>query len=224
MRRIGSGRPVRWRLFVVLGTLVWASGRHSSRVSARLQFILASRRDGDRTALASVVMSHSSAVLRGCSRICLLPGGVSLVADPTAFSMAGLRLVASATLSLVATSWGMIATDAVHAPACATTLIVSLGLLSTPLQVAVIVVGVGVLVASTRSCCQRTTELLIRPGQPGRWLMRHTAPYRAHSSDSWTVSTGTGDSRTTARRRSREVAVEAGAAVGPHHDEVRRSP
>lgn len=40
----------------------------------------------------------------------------------------------------------MIATDTVHAPACATTLIVSLGLLSTPVQVIIIVVSVIVLV------------------------------------------------------------------------------
>jgi hypothetical protein len=50
-------------------------------------------------------------------------------------------------LSVVATSWGMVAADAVHPPACATTLIVSLGLLSTPLEVAIIVASVVVLVA-----------------------------------------------------------------------------
>ena len=41
----------------------------------------------------------------------------------------------------------MIATDTIHPPACATTLIVSLGLLSTPLEVAIIVASVVVLVA-----------------------------------------------------------------------------
>lgn len=40
----------------------------------------------------------------------------------------------------------MILTDTVHPPACATTLIVSLGLLSTPVQVAIIVVSVIILV------------------------------------------------------------------------------
>lgn len=51
-------------------------------------------------------------------------------------------------LSVVATSWGMIATDTNHPPACATTLIVSLGLLSTALEVATIVISVVVLVAT----------------------------------------------------------------------------
>jgi CBS-domain-containing membrane protein len=55
-------------------------------------------------------------------------------------------LATSATLSIIATSWAMIATDTVHAPACATTLIVSLGLLSTPLQVGIIIVSVIILV------------------------------------------------------------------------------
>jgi len=41
----------------------------------------------------------------------------------------------------------MLATDTEHAPACATTLIVSLGLLSTPIQAAIVVVSVVVLVA-----------------------------------------------------------------------------
>ena len=40
----------------------------------------------------------------------------------------------------------MIATGMVHAPACATTLIVSLGVLSTPVQVGGIVVSVVILV------------------------------------------------------------------------------
>jgi hypothetical protein len=41
----------------------------------------------------------------------------------------------------------MIVTDTNHAPACATTLIVSLGLLPTPEQVGIIVASVVVLVA-----------------------------------------------------------------------------
>ena len=39
----------------------------------------------------------------------------------------------------------MIATDTIHPPACATTLIVSLGLLSTPLRVGIIVGSVMIL-------------------------------------------------------------------------------
>ncbi|GCF13926.1 hypothetical protein Harman_18610 [Haloarcula mannanilytica] len=135
-------------LFVVLGVLAWASGQPFIFPSlGPSAFILAFQRDRDRTVLGSVVVSHLIGGVAGLVAYTLLASGVSLVADPAAFSMDGLRLVASATLSIIATSWGMIATDTVHAPACATTLIVSLGLLSTPLQVATIVVGVGILVA-----------------------------------------------------------------------------
>ncbi|MDS0220011.1 HPP family protein [Haloarcula sp. S1AR25-5A] len=135
-------------LFVVLGVLAWATGQPFIFPSlGPSAFILAFQRDRDRTGLVSVVVSHLIGAIAGLVAYSLLASGVSLVADPTAFSMAGLRLVASATLSIIVTSWGMIATDTVHAPACATTLIVSLGLLSTPPQVATIVAGVGVLVA-----------------------------------------------------------------------------
>ena len=44
----------------------------------------------------------------------------------------------------------MIRADAIHAPACATTLSVALGLLSTPREVATVVVGVIVLVGTHR--------------------------------------------------------------------------
>ncbi|EMA19955.1 HPP family protein [Haloarcula argentinensis] len=135
-------------LFVVLGILAWVTGQPFIFPSlGPSAFMLAFQRDRDRTGLVRVVVSHLIGGLAGLVAYVLLATGVSLVADPAAFSMAGLRLVASATLSLVVTSWGMIATDTVHAPACATTLIVSLGLLSTPRQVATIVAGVGVLVA-----------------------------------------------------------------------------
>jgi len=72
---------------------------------------------------------------------------VTLTATPPAGSAAGLHLAASGICSVVLTSWGMIAADATHAPACATTLIVSLGLLPTPEQVGIIVASVVVLVA-----------------------------------------------------------------------------
>jgi len=47
-----------------------------------------------------------------------------------------------------ATTFGMRSLSIPHAPACATTLIVSLGLLTTPRQLVGIVASVGVLVAA----------------------------------------------------------------------------
>jgi hypothetical protein len=69
-----------------------------------------------------------------------------LPATPAAFSAGGIRLAASATASIVLTSWALIATETIHPPACATTLIVWLGLLSTPTRVGIIVASVVLLV------------------------------------------------------------------------------
>jgi hypothetical protein len=88
------------------------------------------------------VASHAIGGIAGLAAYTLRGAGVTLTATPPPGSAAGLHLVASGVCSVVLTSWGMIAADTDHAPACATTLIVSLGLLSTPFQVATIVASV----------------------------------------------------------------------------------
>lgn len=134
-------------LFTVLGGIAWASGQPFIFPSlGPSAFILAFERTGERTRTYRVVGSHLIGIVAGALAYWLLAGGMTITATPAAFSIAGLQLAASATLSVMATSWGMIATDTIHAPACATTLIVSLGLLSTPIQVAIIAVSVILLV------------------------------------------------------------------------------
>ncbi len=134
-------------LFTVLGAIAWATGQPFIFPSlGPSAFILAFDRTGERTRTYRVVGSHLIGIVAGGIAYWLFAGGMSITATPPGFSMAGLRLAASATLSIIVTSWGMIATDTIHAPACATTLIVSLGLLSTPMQMAIIAVSVVVLV------------------------------------------------------------------------------
>ena len=134
-------------LFTVLGTIAWISGQPFIFPSlGPSAFILAFERWGERTETYRIVGSHLIGGVAGLLAYTLLGDGVSLTTSPPALSPEGLRLVGSAILSIVLTSWGMIATDTIHAPACATTLIVSLGLLSTPVQVGIIVVSVVVLV------------------------------------------------------------------------------
>lgn len=134
-------------LFTVLGLIAWASGQPFIFPSlGPSAFILAFDRRGERTRTYRVVGSHVIGALAGFIAFTVFAQGVTLTATPAAFSVDGLRLAASGITSIVLTSWAMIATDTSHAPACATTLIVSLGLLSTPLQVVVIVVSVVVLV------------------------------------------------------------------------------
>ncbi|MFC6903922.1 HPP family protein [Halalkalicoccus tibetensis] len=145
-RRLGTSLYAGF-LFTVLGLVAWASGQPFVFPSlGPSAFILAFDRRGERTRTYKVVGSHLIGGVAGLLAYSLLAAGVSITSTPAAFSPEGLRLAASGVLSIVATSWGMIATDTNHAPACATTLIVSLGLLSTPVQVAIIVASVVVLV------------------------------------------------------------------------------
>ncbi|WP_159665711.1 HPP family protein [Halobaculum saliterrae] len=139
-------------LFLVLGLVAWASGQPFVFPSlGPSAFVLAFERRGERTRIYRIVGSHVIGGVAGLLAYTLLADGVAITATPGAFSPDGLRLAASGVLSIVATSWAMVATDTNHAPACATTLIVSLGLLSTPLQVGVIVASVVILVEVHRA-------------------------------------------------------------------------
>lgn len=134
-------------LFVVLGAITWGSGEPFIFPSlGPSAFILAYDRRGERTRTHRVVGSHLIGGIAGFLAFVVFASGVSLTPSLPPLSIAGLRLAASGTLAIVLTAAGMIATDTIHPPACATTLIVSLGLLSTPLDVAIIGVSVGILV------------------------------------------------------------------------------
>lgn len=145
-RRVGTSLYA-GLLFTVLGVIAWVSGEPFIFPSlGPSAFILAFERRGERTRTYRVVGSHLLGGIAGLLTYTLLATGVSLTPPPPALSAAGLRLALSGILSIILTSWGMIATDTIHAPACATTLIVSLGLLSTPPQVGIIVLSVVILV------------------------------------------------------------------------------
>jgi len=145
-RRVGTSLYA-GLLFTVLGMIAWGSGQPFIFPSlGPTAFVLAFDRTIDRTESRRIIGSHLLGGIAGLIAWAIVASGVSLTATPPAFSIEGFRLTASATLSIVLTSWGMIATDSIHPPACATTLIVSLGLLSTPLRVGIIVGSVTILV------------------------------------------------------------------------------
>lgn len=134
-------------LFTVLGVIAWVSGQPFIFPSlGPSAFILAFERRGERIRTYRVVGSRSIGAIAGFAAYSLFAAGVAITATPTPSSSAGLGLAVSGVLSIILTSWGMILTDTIHPPACATTLIVSLGLLSTPIQVGIIVVSVVILV------------------------------------------------------------------------------
>ncbi len=145
-RRVGTSLYA-GLLFTVLGIIAWASGQPFIFPSlGPSAFLLAFDRYSDRERTYRIVGSHVIGGLAGLFAWSVFAAGMPVTESPPAFSGEGLRLAASATLSIILTSWAMIATNTVHAPACATTLIVSLGLLSTPVEVAIIVVSVVILV------------------------------------------------------------------------------
>lgn len=145
-RRVGTSLYA-GLLFTVLGGIAWASGEPFIFPSlGPSAFILAFERSGKRTRTYRVVGSHVIGAGAGFIAYVILAEGVAITTAPPPVSPAGLRLALSGVLSIIVTSWGMIATDTIHAPACATTLIVSLGLLSSPIQVVIMVVSVVILV------------------------------------------------------------------------------
>jgi hypothetical protein len=134
-------------LFTVLGVIAWGSGQPFIFPSlGPTAFVLAFDRRSERTRTYRIVGSHLIGGVAGLIAWSAVAAGVSITGTPPPLSVEGFRLTASATVSIVLTSWTMIATDTIHPPACATTLIVSLGLLSTPLRVGIIVGSVTILV------------------------------------------------------------------------------
>ncbi|CQR53546.1 MULTISPECIES: HPP family protein [Haloferax] len=139
-------------LVAALGGIAWATGEPFVFPSlGPTAFVLAFRRRSGRARSTRIVVGHAVGAVVGFAAYALVASGATLDPSLSAASTDTLRLVASAALSVAATSWGMVELDAVHPPACATTLIVSLGLLSTPRSVATIVASVVVLVGVHRA-------------------------------------------------------------------------
>lgn len=136
-------------LLAVTGVVAWLTGTPFVFPSlGPTAYLLATQRTRARDQLARVVAGHAIGVAAGLAAYRLLGSGVVVTADLPARSPALAALIASGVLALALTSAGMLALDAVHPPACATTLIVSLGLLPTVREGLFIVVAVCVLVGA----------------------------------------------------------------------------
>jgi hypothetical protein len=135
-------------LFTVLGVVAWTTGQPFVFPSlGPSAYLLAFERRASWNRSYRVVASHAIGAVAGLLAYTALAAGATITTTPAGFSSAGLHLAGSGVVSIVLTSWAMIATETNHAPACATTLIVSLGLLSTAVQAGIIVLSVVVLVA-----------------------------------------------------------------------------
>ena len=144
---VGAGRVA--ALFVPLAAVAWLSGLPFVFPSlGPSAYVLAVSPDADTSVPNRVFGGHLIGLAFGLVSYHLLASGLILTTQPVAGSLAGGRLAASAFLAVVGTTAGMVATDYRHAPACATTLIVALGLLTTPREAVVVVLAVAALLAT----------------------------------------------------------------------------
>lgn len=134
-------------LFGGLGAVAWGTGAPFIFPSlGPTAFLLSIRPQGHDTRRAwSVIGGHAWGVAAGLASYHLLLSTGTLMDLQSPGTGLGLRLAASGTLATALTSALMIGTRSVHPPACATTLIVSLGLLSTPTEGAIIIGAVTIL-------------------------------------------------------------------------------
>ncbi|GAA0251972.1 HPP family protein [Haladaptatus pallidirubidus] len=134
-------------LIAVLGAFAWVTGFPMLFPSlGPSAFVLAMFPDGEASDTHRVVVGHAIGVVAGLFAYHLFAGGVTMTTQVTPLSMPGFRLAASGCIATVLTVGGMLALRVRHPPACATTLIVALGLLSSPAEGATILVAVVILV------------------------------------------------------------------------------
>lgn len=140
-------------LFVILGLITWATARPFLFPSlGPSAYLLAAGEGEDEAASAPyhVIGGHLVAVVFGFIAFHVLAPSTtftSLVQSGSlVFSPALLRFGASSVVAVMGTTFGMLVTDTNHPAACATTLIVSLGLLSSLVDVVYIMLAVVVLV------------------------------------------------------------------------------
>lgn len=132
-------------LLTVAGSVAWVTGEPFIFPSlGPSAYVLATGRGTRATRPQRVLGGHIVGVIVGLAAYHSLASGVAVDSVPPS-SVDGLRIAASGVLLVTFTTFGMSVTRTNHAPACATTLIISLGLLPTVRQGAIIVVAVGVL-------------------------------------------------------------------------------
>ncbi|WP_435153651.1 HPP family protein [Haladaptatus sp. DFWS20] len=134
-------------LLVLLGALAWASGLPFLFPSLGPSAFLLSSKVGERVSEPRrVVGGHVIGVVFGLLTYHLVAPGLTVMQPSPPFSIAALRLSLSGILAVGLTTAGMVITDLRHPPACATTLIVALGLLTKPAEGVVVITAIVILV------------------------------------------------------------------------------
>lgn len=133
-------------LLVPLGIIAWVTGHPFLFPSVGPSaFLLAMILYGQPTSARRVIGGHTIGTIAGFLSYHLIASGLLITHIQSSMAGAQLRLAASAIVSLMLTAAGMLYTETVHPPACATTLIVSLGFLASILGSGIIIGSVIVL-------------------------------------------------------------------------------
>lgn len=151
-------------LVAVAGAFAWATGLPALFPSlGPSAFVLATFPESEASDPRRVIGSHVLGVVAGLLTYHLLASGIVVTGPIAPFSVAGFRLAVSGVGAIVLTVTGMLHFGVRHPPACATTLIVSLGLLSGLLGGVVVVVAV-VLLVGVQTAILRSPDLSARLG------------------------------------------------------------
>lgn len=136
-------------LVTVAAVMAWLSGLPMLFPSlGPSAFVMAMFPKSEASNVQRVVGGHAIGTAAGLVAYWLFGATGSMVVAAEPASVAGLRLAGSGILAMALTVAGMLAADVRHPPACATTLIVALGLLSTPFEGGVILLAVAVMVGT----------------------------------------------------------------------------
>ena len=157
--------------FIFLGGLAWGSGQPFLFPSLGPSAYLLATGDNPRAEGAyHVIGGHAVAALAGLIAYLIFADGLIVIdafEQGEQFSAEVGRLVLSGIAAMVLTTIGMLWTNTNHPAACATTLIVALGLMSSVLEVAIIVVAVALLVGFHGIVVERFHSLYgIKPKDP----------------------------------------------------------
>lgn len=135
-------------LIAVVGAVAWVTGLPALFPSlGPSAFVLAMFPDSEASDARRVVVSHALGVAAGLVTYHLFATGIVVTGQIAPLSVTGLRLAVSSVGAIVLTVTSMLHLGVRHPPACATTLIVALGLLPSLFEGVLIVAAVVVLVA-----------------------------------------------------------------------------
>ncbi|PSP97721.1 HPP family protein [Halobacteriales archaeon QS_5_70_17] len=152
-----------------VGLFAWATGLPALFPSlGPSAFVLAMFPTSEASNPRRVIGSHALGVAAGLLAYYLVAPGIIVTEQIAPLSLPGLRLTVSSVLAIVLTVSGMLHFDIRHPPACATTLIVALGLLPRLSDGVLMIVAVVGLIALQRAILMVITASLYRRDDPCR--------------------------------------------------------